>query len=200
MMAFAFFAVISGYGDPMKLIFLYGTVAAGKLTVARHLSSLTGFALFHNHLIVDAVGAVFPFGSQSFVRLRERFWLDVFSEAAAARRSLIFTFAPENTVTPDFPDRVQSVIRAAGGEVCFVRLIVSDEEQERRVSDPSRSRHGKLTSAAMLRQLRPVFHSAEARMPEPAITVDTGTVRPEEAALTIANLVLERPASLSCSP
>jgi len=52
----------------------------------------------------------------------------------------------------------------------------------------------------MLRQLRPVFHSAEARMPEPAITVDTGTVRPEEAALTIANLVLERPASLGCSP
>ena len=44
----------------MRLTFLYGTAAAGKLTVARRLSALTGDALFHNHLVVDAVAAVFP--------------------------------------------------------------------------------------------------------------------------------------------
>lgn len=58
----------------MQLIFLYGPMAAGKLTVARELAARTGFALFHNHLLVDAVAAVFPFGSPSFVRLREQFW------------------------------------------------------------------------------------------------------------------------------
>lgn len=31
----------------MKLIFLYGPVAAGKLTVARELAGITGFPLFH---------------------------------------------------------------------------------------------------------------------------------------------------------
>jgi hypothetical protein len=59
----------------MKLLFLYGPVASGKLTIARELATLTGFALFHNHLVVDAVAAVFPFGSERFVKLREQFWL-----------------------------------------------------------------------------------------------------------------------------
>jgi cytidylate kinase len=39
----------------MKLLFLYGPAASGKLTIARELTTLTGFALFHNHLVVDAV-------------------------------------------------------------------------------------------------------------------------------------------------
>jgi cytidylate kinase len=87
----------------VRLVFLHGPVASGKLTIGRLLAERTGYALFHNHLIVDAVGAVFPFGSEAFVRLRERFWLETMAEAAAARRSLIFTFAPEPTVGPASP-------------------------------------------------------------------------------------------------
>src|ERR1700751_4193719 len=48
----------------MRLLFLYGPAASGKLTIARELATLTGFALFHNHLVVDAVAAAFPFGSE----------------------------------------------------------------------------------------------------------------------------------------
>ena len=58
----------------MKLVFIYGPPAAGKLTIARKVAEKAGLALFHNHLIVDAVGAVFPFGSEHFKRLREKFW------------------------------------------------------------------------------------------------------------------------------
>ena len=57
----------------MKLIFIHGPVASGKLTIARALAALTGLAVFHNHLVVDAVAAVFPFGSEPFIRLREQF-------------------------------------------------------------------------------------------------------------------------------
>ena len=66
----------------MKLLFLYGPAASGKLTIARELATLTGFALFHNHLVVDAVAAVFPFGSDQFVKPREQFWLAMFHEAS----------------------------------------------------------------------------------------------------------------------
>jgi len=44
----------------MKLVFIHGPVASGKLTIARALGQLSGFAVFHNHLVVDAVAAVFP--------------------------------------------------------------------------------------------------------------------------------------------
>lgn len=76
------------------VVFLHGKAACGKLTVGRALAARTGYPLFHNHLIVDAVSAVFPFGSEAFVALRQRFWLDMFSEAARLGRPLIFTFAP----------------------------------------------------------------------------------------------------------
>src|SRR5690349_6588669 len=101
----------------MRLIFLYGQAASGKLTIARELAALTGFALFHNHLVVDAVVALFPFGSERFIRLREELWLRLFGEAAAAKQSLIFTFAPEPSVAEGFPTRVQQLIDRAGGKV-----------------------------------------------------------------------------------
>ena len=69
----------------MDLVFMHGPVAAGKLTVARELSHLTGFRLFHNHLTVDAVAAVFDFGSEPFILLREQIWLAIFREAAHRR-------------------------------------------------------------------------------------------------------------------
>lgn len=109
----------------MHLIFLHGPMASGKLTTAHALARLTGIPVFHNHLVVDTLLAVFPFGSEPFVRLREQFWLEVFQEAALARRSLIFTFAPEPTVRDGFPDRARATVEDAGGRVHFVSLEVS---------------------------------------------------------------------------
>jgi chloramphenicol 3-O-phosphotransferase len=166
----------------MRLIFIYGQPASGKLTVARALAERTGLAIFHNHLIVDAVGAVFPFGSPEFVHLRESMWLDVMRAAASANRSLIFTFAPEATVAADFPDRVRAEIEALGGEVIFVALTVPEAEQERRIDTPERAQFGKLRSLELLHQLKDVFASSMARMPTPAITIDTSALTPEEAA------------------
>jgi hypothetical protein len=181
----------------MHIIFIYGQAASGKLTVARHLAELTGLPLFHNHLIVDAVGAVFPFGSEAFVRLREQFWLAVFMEAAASGQSLIFTFAPEASVAPDFPERVRSLMGASGGDLTFVALRVSEREQERRIIDPSRAAFGKLRSLELLRQLRRQFDDCASAMPEPELAINTDVVLPIDAARMIAEaLQLQASASV----
>ncbi len=173
----------------MQLIFLYGQAAVGKLTVARKLAALTGYALFHNHLVVDAVGAVFPFGSSDFVRLRERFWLDVMGAAARDDRSLIFTFAPEPSVAPDFPERVAALVRSCGGETLFVALTLDAMEQERRIANADRRAFGKLASVDLLRQLHADFSRCMAAMPPPLIQIDTGLTRPDEAAARIASAI-----------
>ena len=147
---------------------------------------MTGYALFHNHLIVDAVAAVFPFGSPAFIKLRERFWIETFAEAASAGRSLIFTYAPESTVSGDFVQRAVAAVEGGGGKVSFIRLTISEEEQERRISNADRAQHGKLVSLDMLRELRPMFSAAEAAMPEPFVSIDTGGLAPEAAAKRIA--------------
>lgn len=178
----------------MQLVFLYGPIASGKLTVARALAGLTGLPVFHNHLVVDAVAAVFPFGSEPFVRLRERFWLDTFRGAAASGRSLIFTFAPEPTVAPDFPDRARAMIAGSGGETVFVRLSVSPESQERRLGNVDRAAFGKLRSIDLLRELRDQFAACDAAMPTPALTVDTDRHGPDAAARLIAGQLRPTPA------
>ena len=170
----------------MRMVFLYGPPAAGKLTVARELAQLTGFALFHNHLVVDAVGALFPFGSEPFRRLREQWWLAAFDEAARAGRSLIFTFAPEPTVAAEFPLRAREIVEAAGGRVVFVRLDVSADAQERRLVAEDRAAHGKLRSVELLRSLAPALAGSLAAMPAPTLVVATDEVTPGEAAQRIA--------------
>jgi hypothetical protein len=170
----------------MQLVFLYGQAAAGKLTVARHLAGATGLALFHNHLVVDAVAAVFPFGSEPFVRLRERFWLETIEAAAKAGRGLIFTFAPEPSVAADFPERVRALVERHGGEVVFVALEISPKEQERRLVAPSRAAFGKLQALEILRQFTPGFDACLAAMPAPALRIDADSTPPDEAAAMIA--------------
>ena len=170
----------------MHLIFLHGPAASGKLTIARELAAISGYALFHNHLIVDAVGALFPFGSPNFVALRERFWMDSFEGAIAENRSLVFTFAPEASVAPDFPERVRALVEAAGGTIDFVALTINREEQERRIDAASRAEFGKLRSLDLLRQLRDQFAVCEAAMPPSTVTVDTSATPPAKNARKIA--------------
>jgi hypothetical protein len=173
----------------MQLIFIYGQPASGKLTVGKALAASTGIALFHNHLIVDAVAAAFPFGSEAFVRLRERFWLDVFQTAAAMNRSLIFTFAPESTVAEDFPKRAAEIVEAAGGRVLFICLCVTAAEQERRLVSGDRAAFGKLKSLDLLHQLRADFAACMASMPTAALTIDTTQASPAEAAAQIVEVM-----------
>lgn len=138
----------------MDLVFLHGAPASGKLTIARELASVLNYGVFHNHLIVDALTAVFPFGTPPFRKLREEFWLATFSEAAAAGTSLIFTFTPDSTVSPGFPALVRKTVNNFGGRIHFVRLEVGEAEQERRINLPSRSEFAKLTDRDVLRRLR----------------------------------------------
>jgi hypothetical protein len=177
----------------MQLVFLHGPGAVGKLTVGQALAARTGLPLFHNHLVVDAALAVFPFGSPAFVRLRHAWWLAMFDEAARAGRSLIFTFAPEASVPASFVDEVRAAIEPHGGRIRFVALACDDALREGRIEDPSRARWRKLNSLALARSLRE--DNAHAFPPLPAeVTVDTGLLWPEEAAAEIqASLGLPSP-------
>jgi len=155
-----------------KLIFLHGPPAVGKLTVARELATLTGFRLFHNHLTVDLVSSLFPFGSEPFIELREQIWLASFAEAARNNVSLIFTFNPERTVREHFIQDAIEVVESAGGQIIFVELTCSEPELERRLADPSRQEFGKLTSLAQYRSLKEAGAFQFPRLPS-GISFDT---------------------------
>lgn len=166
----------------MQVIFLHGGAASGKLTTARALEKLIGYPVFHNHLVVDALLAVFPFGSPAFVELREQTWLAVMDRAAAEKRSLTFTFAPETTVVPGFPARLVQTVSRYDGTVRFVQLLVDAAEQERRLANPSRQQFLKLKDVDVLRRLRLRDERERAEKPPVDLAIDTTTNTPEASA------------------
>ena len=171
----------------MKLIFLYGLPAAGKLTVARELAAITEYKVFHNHLVVDMLLSTFEFGSQPFVELREEMWLSVFGKAAKAQmQGLIFTFAPEATVRPSFVPAAMKVMAESGGSVEFFELTCPLPELKRRIADPSRLKYGKLASVEQFEELQAAGALGALEMPPARLSIDTSTVTPARAALQIA--------------
>ena len=169
----------------MDLVFIHGPAASGKLTVARELSRLTGFRLFHNHLTVDAVAAVFDFGSEPFVLLREQIWLSIFQESARRNVSLIFTFTPERTVRASFVKTTLDAVASAGGRVLFVQLTCPIDELERRMADASRAQFGKLRSLELFRQLNRAGGFEFPKLPDSGLSIDTSQTSPAEAAVRI---------------
>lgn len=167
----------------MNLVFLHGAAASGKLTTARALEGRLGYPVFHNHLTVNMLTTVFPFGSEPFVRLREQIWLAVITDATRSGRSVIFTFAPESTVAVGFPDRLKDAVEGNGGRLCSVRLEVSQHTQEARIGNASRVEVGKLSDLAVLRAGRTDRTPVE--QPPADLVIDTDRSDPETSAETI---------------
>lgn len=171
----------------MKLIFIHGLPATGKLTIAHELAEMTGYKIFHNHLVVDLLLSVFDFGSPPFVQLREDIWLSVFAQACRGELpGLIFTFAPETTVRPGFIHEALSTVAREGGEVDFVELVCPLAELRRRIDSPSRLHYQKLTSVALFEQLHANGSFDASYMPESRVSIDTSLCTPTEAAREIA--------------
>ena len=124
----------------MRLIFIYGLPATGKLTVARELTLITGYPLFHNHLVVDLLWSLFEFGSKPFVELREEIWLSIFRQAAENHLpGLIFTFAPETMVRAGFIPEAVKVLEDAGSSVDFVVIPPTEPRDDLETVSPGRT-------------------------------------------------------------
>jgi hypothetical protein len=179
-----------GRAIPPTLIYLYGPPAAGKLTIAVPLAKLTGFGLFHNHLSVNAVSSVFPFGAEPYVEVLHRLRLDVFETAARAGTSMIFT---NNSAWggPDARARFAAhageaarVTERGGGRTVFVHISAPAAVLEGRLANESRRAHHKLLDAHRLRQLLAELDPSPLHHED--LLVDTGSMSPDEAVRFIA--------------
>jgi shikimate kinase len=127
----------------MKLVFIYGPPASGKLTVATELAKLTGFKLFDNHVSIQFVQSIFEFGTKTFWRLTGKYRLEMLEEASREGIDVIFTFVYSRGEDDRFVNHVVKIIRSHGGQVCFVRLYCERKELFRRVKASQKEENGK---------------------------------------------------------
>ncbi|MEU3561347.1 AAA family ATPase [Kitasatospora sp. NPDC006786] len=107
------------------LLFVIGPAAVGKMTVGEAVAARTGYKLFHNHLTIEPLLRLFPYGSPQFQRLNHDFREQIFAEAAASDLpGLVFTLVWDFDDPDDaaLVERYAAPFRERGSRVLFLEL------------------------------------------------------------------------------
>ena len=170
----------------MKLIFIYGPPAVGKLTVATELGRITSFAVFDNHMSINCVLPVFAFGTDSMNKLVRKIRLDVIEEAAREGVDVVFTFVYAHIQDTTLVEEICDVVAAHNGTVCFVQILCDTPEQEHRVAHPDRARRMKTRSVELVRDWNARLDLFSPVPNHPSLTIDNTHLAPAEVARRIA--------------
>ena len=142
----------------MKLVFLIGSGAVGKMTVGQELMKLTGLRLFHNHMTIEPVIEIFGrYQNHVVSRLRDV----IFEEFAASDQyGMIFTYmwAFDQPSDWDYIEHVKEIFKPYGTEFYYVELVASQEERlrrnatENRMANKASKRNVELSNQRILRE------------------------------------------------
>lgn len=166
----------------MKLLFIYGPPAAGKLTVANEVAERTGFKVFHNHLSIDAILPVFEFGSNPFSRLVEMIRTETVAEAARENVDLIYTFCYAKGHDESHVERVRKAVADNGGEVFFALLTCEVDELKRRIVMEDRRKFGKANTVEMMEMFLETYDLSSPVPDSDTLTIDNTTLSPSDVA------------------
>jgi chloramphenicol 3-O-phosphotransferase len=169
----------------MNLIFLYGPPASGKLTIAQHLSKLTRYPVFHNHLTRDLVQHIYPGAVMENYGLVNTLREDIMRYCAQRDTSLIFTFVYDGPEDDDVVAERVSTVTENGGQVRFVELTAPQDVLLARVANESRRQQKKIVDRELLSAL--LKDKSYTSVPyEPILKIDTSRMEPIQAARFIA--------------
>ncbi len=179
------------------LVVLLGPPAVGKMATGMALSERTGFPLFHNHMAIEPVLGIFPFGSDPFVRLVRGFRRAVIDEAARAGiPGLVFTWVWDFDAPGDggFLGELVGLFTGRGGRAVFVELEADLETRlvrnrtELRLREKASKRDVEASEGRLLEaERRHRFRSRPGEFPwQDHLVLDNTELEPGEAAAVIA--------------
>lgn len=120
----------------MKLLFLIGNAAVGKMTVGQELMKITDLRLFHNHMTIEPVIEIFGQHNRKVTsRLREV----IFEEFAASNcYGMIFTimWAFDMQSDWDYIEHVKEIFTPYNTDFYYAELVTTKEIRlERNVTE-----------------------------------------------------------------
>lgn len=169
----------------MNLVFIYGPPGVGKLSVARELSKINGYKVFHNHLTYDLVHEIF--GERVPWKLVDAIRMSVFKEyCKTAESGLIFTYVYAKKIDDKFVKKIRKLAKDHGFNIYFVQLTCDIEALKTRIALDNRKEFKKLTDPKALLSLLDEY---ELTSPIPFVigqTIDNTNIDPVEAAQLIS--------------
>ena len=125
----------------MKLVYLIGDAAVGKMTVGQELMKITDLRLFHNHMTIEPVIEIFGrFQGETTRCLREV----IFEEFAASDcYGMIFTYlwAFDMPSDWDYLAWVTDIFKKHDADIYYVELVAPQEVRLQRNATENRLRH-----------------------------------------------------------
>jgi hypothetical protein len=125
----------------MKLLFIFGSLAVGKMTVGQELMKITDLRLFHNHMSIDFVSEIFgEFNWDVVCKVREL----VFEEFANSDNyGLIFTYSMGFNVQSEWDNvnLISEIFKRVNAEIYYVELVAPQEIRLQRNSSENRLQH-----------------------------------------------------------
>ena len=135
----------------MKLLFLHGAPAAGKLTVAKALLRIVPGRLMDNHVAIDLALTIFDFGAPGFWELVHDVRRSAMNAAAEHRVPLLVTtFCYAEPEDREQFGQIEQIVQRHGAKLLPVFLHCSREEALRRVGHPDRVARRKISSGEHL--------------------------------------------------
>ncbi len=129
----------------MKLIFILGPPAVGKMTIGQALVKQTSFKLFHNHQSIELALELFGHGSPEFRKINEGIRDLVFKTCAASENidGLIFTLVMAFDLQEDWDylEKIKAVFQPYGWSFYFVELAAPMDIRLARNTTENRLKH-----------------------------------------------------------
>ena len=177
----------------MKLVFILGDAAVGKMTVGQELMKITGLRLFHNHMTIEPVIEIFgKFDHKTITELRELIFNNF---AASDNYGMIFTLmmAFDQQSDWDYLEHIKNIFNPYNTEFYYVELIASQEIRlarnatENRLKNKPSKRDIEISNQRLIeddRNYRCVSYEGEIPF-ENYIRIDNSHKSPDEVALLI---------------
>jgi hypothetical protein len=125
----------------MKLLFLIGDAAVGKMTVGQELMKITDLRLFHNHMTIEPVIEIFGrYDPVTVDELREVIFRNF---AASGNYGMIFTLMMDFDMRSEWEylEHVKKIFEPYGTEFYYAELIAPQEVRLKRNETANRLTH-----------------------------------------------------------
>ena len=116
----------------MKLLFIIGDAAVGKMTVGQELMKITDLRLFHNHMTIEPVLEIFGrYDGKTISELRDVIFRNY---AASDNYGMIFTYMMDFDLPSEWAylEYVKGIFEPYGTTFYYVELIAPQEIRLRR--------------------------------------------------------------------
>ena len=125
----------------MKLLFIIGDTAVGKMTVGQELMKITDLRLFHNHMTIEPVIEIFGrYDGKTISEMRDTIFKNF---AASHNYGMIFTMMMDFDLPSEWEslEHVKSIFEPYETDFYYVELIAPQEIRLKRNISENRLKH-----------------------------------------------------------